>query len=139
MRVRIAALADYASISLGDKLNVLGVFSTIMARQEPVVHAQMQLVVQLEFDPTEAGKKESRIMLVDRDGRELLATGGEIVVPRAPLGEPAVINQILVLNSVTFPRFGRYEFRLLINGRLEAAIPVTVKRVREPDNPQMVA
>ncbi|MGE5141065.1 MAG: DUF6941 family protein [Rudaea sp.] len=139
MRVRIAALADYASISLGDKLNILGVFSMIMARQEPVVHAQMQLVVQLEFDPTEAGKKESRIVLVDRDGRELLAMAGEIVVPRAPLGEPAVINQILVLNSVTFPRFGRYEFRLLINGRLEASVPLTVKRVHEPDKPQMVA
>jgi hypothetical protein len=132
MYVRIAALADYASISLGDKLNILGIFSNIMARGEPIVHPQMQLVVQIEFDSTEAGKKDMRIVLEDEDGHDVLAVGGEVTVPRAPQGEPSVVNQILVLNNTTFPRFGRYEFRVLMNGRLEATIPLTVMRAEEP-------
>ncbi len=137
MLVRIAALADYASISQGDKLNSLGIFSTIMARGEPVTHTQMHLVVQFEFDSTEAGKKEVRIILEDDDGGELLSLGGEIAVPRARHGEPATVNQILILNNVTFPRFGRYEFRVLLNGRLEAAIPITIQRVQEPETPRL--
>ncbi len=139
MQVRIAALADYASISLGDKLNILGIFTTIMARTEPIVHAQMHLVVQFEFDFTEAGKKDARIVLLDEGGKEILSLGGEITAPRAAPGEAATVNQIIVLNNVSFPHFGRYEFRVLLNGRLEATIPVTVKRVREPESPQLVA
>jgi hypothetical protein len=131
MYVRIAALADYASIALGDKLNILGIFSNIMARGEPIVHPQMQLVAQIEFDSTEAGKKDMRIVLEDEDGKDVLSVGGEVTVPRAPRGEPSVINQILVLNNTTFPKFGRYEFRILINARLEATIPLTVRQAEE--------
>ncbi len=133
MRVRIAALADYASISLGDKLNVLGIFSNVMAHGEPIVHSHMQLVVQIEFDSTEAGNKNVRIVLQDDDGAELLSVNGEINVPRAEYGEPTVINQILVLNNTTFPRFGHYEFRVLINDRVEAEIPLTVRQVSAED------
>jgi 4-aminobutyrate aminotransferase-like enzyme len=131
MRIRIAVLADYASISLGDKLNVLGIFSNIFARAEPVVHPQMQLVLQFEFDASEAGKKNARIILQDDDGRELLSMNGEIAVPRAPHGEPIVVNQILLLNNTNFPQFGHYEFAVLLNGRLEATLPLTVRKAEE--------
>ena len=139
MQVRIAVLADYASISVGEKLNILGIFSMIMAHSEPIVHAQMQLVVQFEFDAAESGKKEVRVVLEDQDGNNLLTLGGEIVVPRTPRGEPATVNQILLLNNVTSPHFGRYEFSVLLNNRLEATIPVTVKRVREQEGGSLVA
>ncbi len=131
MQVRIAVLADYASISLGDKLNVLGIFSNILARAEPVVHSQMQLVMQFEFDSTEAGKKNVQILLQDQEGHELLQMNGEIAVPRLPRGESATINQILLLNNTNFPKFGHYEFRVVINGRLEATIPLTVRKAEE--------
>ncbi len=131
MQVRIAVLADYASISLGDKLNVLGIFSNILARAEPVVHSQMQLVMQFEFDSTEAGKKNVQILLQDQEGQELLQMNGEIAVPRLPRGESATINQILLLNNTNFPKFGQYEFRVVINGRLEATIPLTVRKAEE--------
>jgi hypothetical protein len=132
MRVRIAVLADYASISIGDKLNILGIFSNIVARAEPIVHPQMQLVVQFEFDSVEAGKKDVKIVLQDEDGKDILTVRGEINVPRSPHGGPSMVNQILVLNSTNFPKFGSYEFRVLINDRTEAEIPLTVSRSSEP-------
>lgn len=132
MQVRMAVLADYASLSLGDKLNVLGIFSNILARAEPIVHAQMQLVIQFEFDASETGKKNVRIMMQDEAGHELVNMNGEIVVPRLPHGESATINQILLLNNTNFPRFGRYEFRVVVNGRLEATIPLSVRKAEEP-------
>ncbi len=139
MLVRIAALADYASVSQGDKLNIMGIFSNIMARSEPIVHAQMHLVVQFEFDSTEAGKKDARIRLMDAEGHEVLSLGGEITVAHVPHGQTSTVNQIIALNNVNFPRFGRYEFRVLLNGRLEATIPVTVQRVQEQEPPRLVA
>ncbi len=131
MQIRIAVLADYASISLGDKLNVLGIFSNIFARSEPVVHSQMQLVMQFEFDPSEAGKKDVRVVLTDEGGQELLQMGGSIVVPRVPPGQSSTVNQIIVLNNTNLPHFGRYEFRATVNGRLEATIPLTVRKADE--------
>ena len=132
MRVRLAVLADYASVSLGDKLNIMGIFSNIMARTEPIVHPQMQLVVQFEFDPAEAGQKEMKIVLHDEDGMEILAVGGEMMVPRGQGGQPAIINQLLLMNGISFPKFGHYVFKVLINGRTEADIPLTVTRASEP-------
>ena len=139
MLIRIATLADYASVAQGDKLNIMGIFSNIMARSEPVVHPQMYLVIQFEFDPAESGKKEARILLADDNGREVLSLGGEIVVPRAPFGQSSTVNQIITLNNVSFPRFGRYEFRVLLNGRLEATVPVSVQKAQEQEPPRLVA
>jgi len=131
MRIRIAVIADYASVSLGDKLNVLGIFSSIFARAEPIVHAQMQLVLQFEFDASEAGKKNVQMFLRDEAGQALMSLSGEIVVPRAGHGESAVINQILLLNNTSFPKFGFYEFQVLLNGRLEATVPLTVRKAED--------
>ena len=126
MRVRIAALADYASISLGEKLNILGIFSNIMATAEPIVHPQMQLVVQMEFEASEAGNKTVRVVLNDDDGRQVLELGGEMVVPRAANFQPVTVNQIFVFNNATFPKFGGYEFQVLVNDDVRAEIPLTV-------------
>lgn len=131
MRTRIAVIADYASISMGDKLNVLGIFSSIFARSEPIVHLQMQLVLQFEFDASEWGKKSVQIALRDADGHDLMSVGGEIAVPHSPHGEPSVVNQILLLNNTTFPRFGYYEFQVLLNGHLEANIPLAVRKAED--------
>ena len=132
MRVTIAVLADHASTSDGGKLNILGIFSGIMAQTEPIVHPQMRLVVQFEFNAAEAGKKDVQIVLQDEDGGEILAIDAEMVVPRPPRGELSTLHQILGLNNLTFPKFGRYVFRLLINGRTEAEIPLSVLRASEP-------
>ena len=132
MRVRIAALADYASISLGDKLNILGIFSNIIATAEPIVHPQMQLVVQLEFDPGEAGNHAVRVVLNDDDGREVLSLGGEMSVPRAENFQPVTVNQIFVFNNATFPKFGGYEFQVIVNDESRAEIPLTVVRGEPP-------
>ncbi len=131
MRIRIAVVADYASLSMGDKLNVLGIFSSIFAHTEPIVHPQMQLVLQFEFDPSEAGRKTAQIHLRDADGRDLMSVDGEIVVPRTGHGEPTIINQILLLNNTNFPKFGYYEFQVLINGRLEVTIPLVVRKAED--------
>ncbi len=55
MRVALGVLADYANVSADGKLNIMGVFQIVNVIQFPHVHAQMDLVLTLEADPSEAG------------------------------------------------------------------------------------
>ena len=130
MLVRVAVLADYASLSEMVKLNVMGIFSMIIASRVPCVHPQMQLVCQIEFDTDEAGKKDLRISMIDADGHELFGIDGEMLVPRDSEGEPTTVSQILCLNNVRFENYGAYEFRVSIDGGSVATIPVRVVRPR---------
>jgi len=134
MEVRIAVLADYASISEGNKLNILGIFRAIMAPQEPVLHSGMQVVVQLEFNSSETGTKTLKTVLVDADGREMFAISGEAMIPRAPHGRPSLLNHILNLQNVVFPRFGDYEFRVLLDGVTHCTIPLAVTKAVPSEN-----
>ena len=130
MRLRIATLADYASISEPGKLNILGIFSTIWALQEPIIHAQMQLVLQFEFAGTETGEKEIKIALVDEDGRELLSLSGTMGIPLSKNGEPVTVNQIIGFNNTKFPRFGCYEFKIWVDGEPCETVPVAVLQMK---------
>jgi hypothetical protein len=132
MEVRIGVLADYASISEGNKLNIMGIFTNIMATATPVVHPQMMLVAQLEFNSSEDGEKNIKIVLVEDDGQDIFSISGKVQIDRAADGGPSLLNQILRLNAVVFPKFGRYEFRLVLDGITACSIPLQVIRVGAP-------
>jgi hypothetical protein len=129
MKTRIAVLADYAGLSIEHKLNIMGVFTTINAPKTPVVHAQMKLVTQFEFDASEAGQHQMRIVLVDADGHELLSIGAMVSIQPAQDGRPAMMNQIFDLTHLSFPVFGDYEFRVLLDDEIAAEIPLTVAQI----------
>ena len=129
MEVKIAALADYVNITNEGKLNILGVFGNVMAENVPAVHAKMVLVAQIEFDATETGEKDMRVVLVDEDGGEVLSASGKVVIERMPDGRPSVFNQMLDLNNITFPKFGRYEFRILVGDVLACRVPFDVTKM----------
>lgn len=131
MFVRIAVLADFASLSIDNKLNILGIFRGLSASQVPTMHPQMKLVTQFEFDSTEAGDKQVRIILVDEDGHDLLTVTGDFTVARSEHGRESLFNQIIDLTGLVFPRFGDYEFRILINERMECIIPLAVTQVTD--------
>ncbi len=131
MRLKLATLADYANVSDGGKLNIMGIFSNILARTAPVTHGILYLVVQFEFDFLEVGKKLFRVVLVDEDGKEMVNLAGEIVVPSATGIESSNVNQIFVFNNTAFPKFGDYEFHVLIDGEVHAAVPLRVMQMHE--------
>lgn len=132
MEVRIGVLADYASISDGSKLNIMGIFTNIMATTEPVVHSQMVLVAQLEFNTSECGEKNLKIVLVEEDGQDIFSVSGKVKIERAADGGPSLLNQILQLNAVVFPKAGQYEFRIVLDGITACSIPLRVVRVSTP-------
>jgi hypothetical protein len=132
MEVRIGVLADYASVSENNKLNIMGIFTNIIAVAEPVVQPQMMLVAQFEFNSSECGEKHIKIVLVEEDGQDIFSISGKVQIDRAADGGPSMLNQILRLNTIVFPKWGQYEFRIVLDGIMACSIPLRVVRVSTP-------
>lgn len=127
MQIRIAALADYTNITQNGKLNILGIFSQIHASSAPVVHSQMQFVVQFAFEPDETGARNIRIILQDADGKQVLAVEGIANIPKPAGPDPVIFNQVILLQNVLFPHFGSYEFAIEVDDEpLPIKVPVDV-------------
>ena len=70
MQLAFAHLADYANITLEQKLNVMGIFGSISSTNFPTVHPDMCVVVQLIARSPEYGRTfKLDVRLVDEDGK----------------------------------------------------------------------
>lgn len=76
------------------------------------------------------GDKSINITLQDADGKLIQALNGQMLVQPLPDGAPTLVSQVINFDAITFPRFGRYEFRIQIDDYPEVCIPLTVVRVR---------
>ncbi len=132
MKTRIAVLADYASLSIEHKLNIMGIFTAINAAQTPVAHPQMKLVTQFEVEASETGQHQMRITLVDEDGHELFNIAALLNIQHPHDGRPVLINQIFDLAHLSFPTFGDYEFRILLDDELITEVPLTIAQHHPP-------
>jgi len=133
MKARVAVLADCANVTVDGKLNIMGIFNVINARQVPVTHSQMQLVLSLVPDPWELNSTVPlEIQLVDSDGRVIFGLKGQVAVGAAKGGEQATANYLLGLNNTVFERFGSFEFKILANDEPFATIPLIVQAAPVP-------
>lgn len=128
MDVIFAVLADAANISQEGKLNILGSFANINAATFPARHPEMQLVLRMEASPAEFGmQKKLEVKVMDEDGQKVSGFSGDITVPPAKdPGDRSRMQLIVRLLDTVFPRKGRYVFSVLIDGRTESEIPLSV-------------
>jgi hypothetical protein len=126
MRVTLNVLADYANLSVEGKLNIMGVFTQIVAMSVPSMHPRMQLVLRFESEPAERGmSKTVQIKLLDADGNQLAGVAQALSIPEnAPLR--AQFPVLLALNGLTLPKYGQYTFHVLVNEDTKAEVPFEV-------------
>lgn len=131
MNVSLALLADYASVSREGKLNIMGIFDSIMATSVPTAHSQLQLVATVEGSHEDAGKEHPlAIELVDPTGETVFKINGTITFGKAPTGDLVKANSTIQLNNLVFKHFGRYRFRISVNGTMLKEIPFTVVEIK---------
>jgi hypothetical protein len=133
VKVPLALVCDAANVSREGKLNILGVFSALRARQFPCVHPTLTLVVGLEATYTERGEHAIDIRLVDADGGELLKLDGQVNIQSERPGRPIFTQAILQLNNIAFPHAGTYTVDILVDRRHERSVPLEVHEIAEPD------
>ncbi len=130
MDVPLALLADYANVSREGKLNVMGVFNRIRAKELPTVHPEMQLVFRLEAGPAERGQdKTIEIKLLDADANAIQHLTGHLTVPGESAELTIQIDQILKLTNVVFKKAGDYRFDILVNGETKQTVPFSVEQL----------
>ena len=132
MNVSLAVLADYANISREGKLNILGIFNLINAHSVPAIHPQMQLIMALEADRSEAERDHKiEVELIDADGSKLFSIEGVVKFGTPPPGERIRANHIIQINNVQFSRFGVHEFKIIINNEVRMSVPLQIVEVKK--------
>jgi hypothetical protein len=128
MDVKLAVLADYASISLEGKLNIMGIFDEINAPSLPVILPIFYVVVSYSTRATEFdADKNLEIALQTEDGRVLVRLQQPVHVPRPPRpGARGTVNQVHALAGLPFENEGSYQFVISVDGHPIGDIPLRI-------------
>jgi hypothetical protein len=130
MRVEIFTLCDAATVDAGGKLNILGSFDRLQAKETPVMHPQCALAIKLRFERVEEGQKRIRITFIDSDGIAVMPTLDATTQVRFQNEDStATTSLVLVIQQLKLPRFGEYAIDLAVDDRHEASIPLFVRPV----------
>ena len=130
MEVEIFTLCDAATVDAAGKLNILGSFDRLNARQAPVTHPQCALAIKLRFQRVEEGQKRIRITFLDPDGAAVMPTIDAATDVRFSGNESSVtVSLALGIHQLKVPRFDEYSIDLAINDRHEVSIPLFVSQV----------
>lgn len=128
MKVEIFTLCDAATVDAGGKLNILGSFDRLNAREVPIIHPHCALAIKLRFERVEEGQKRLRIAFVDQDGVAVMQNLDATTEVRFLGDDPSVtVSVALNIQQLRLPRFDEYSIDLAVDGRQEASIPLFVK------------
>jgi hypothetical protein len=136
MNLDVFTLCDFAQTVPGNKMNIIGTFRTIMARQTPVVHPVCALAILMRFEQIEQGTKNIRVSIIDSDGRAITPTlDAQLNVQISSDASDASVPFVLVIQQISLPRFGEYSIDLAVDGRQEASIPLYVRQAPQQQLP----
>ena len=129
MNIQVAALCDAATDDNG-KLNLLGAFDTIYARELPAIHPQCAVALRVTFFSGDEGKRQMKLNFVDADGRSIMPA---IEIPvEVTLPEDVHFgtrNFIINIQQLKFDEPGLYSVDLMLDDQSKANIPLLVKHV----------
>jgi hypothetical protein len=129
MNIQVAVLCDAATDDNG-KLNLLGSFDTIYARELPAIHPQCSVALRLTFTSGDEGKRLLKVTLVDADGQAIMPSLDipvEIVLPDDM--HFVTRNFILNIQQLKFDEPGLYAVNIALDDQAQASIPLLVKHV----------
>ncbi len=129
MNIEAFLLCDAATEQQG-KLNVLGSFDNIFAKQLPAAHPACAIATRIRFQKIEGGNHTVRIHIIDEDGHSIAPKlEGNIAVHVKDDSDSAVVNLILNVQGQKFEKYGTYRIDLAIDGNIQASLPLRVSEV----------
>lgn len=131
MKVELFVLCDAATDYHG-KLNILGTFDAIWAKQIPSVHPQCAIALRVRFSRIEEGDHKVRINIVDEDGKAVVPSlEAGINVKFREMPSSISMNMIFNIQGLKINNYGEYSVDLAIDGRHEASLPLYMNRMQE--------
>lgn len=130
MNIQVAVLCDAATDDNG-KLNLLGAFDTIYARELPAIHPQCSVALRVTFFNGDEGKHTLRLNFVDADGKSIMPDFPpipvEVVLPDDV--HFGTRNFIINIQQLKFDEPGLYSVDVSLDDQSQASIPLLVKHV----------
>ncbi|MEN8128340.1 MAG: hypothetical protein ABFR90_11140 [Planctomycetota bacterium] len=136
MNIESFLLCDAATDQRG-KLNLLGAFDNIFAKELPVRHRACSIAARMRFSKVEAGDHSVRIFIIDADGNSIgPKLEGNIAVRIGDNASTAVVNLILNMQNLEFKQYGQYQIDLAVDGNVQASLPLYIRPVPQQPEPQ---
>jgi hypothetical protein len=132
MKILIAAVSEHAWVENGC-LSLSRAFDSINADSFPYILARISIALRLLIARSEAGEHKLSISLADSDGKKLMHSDLNINLqpPESSVPESS-FSFALNGQNVAFPKPGDYAVDILIDGRVEASIPIYVMAKNSP-------
>ena len=132
MNIESFLLCDAATDQRG-KLNVLGAFDNLFAKETPVRHRACSIAARIRFSKIEGGDHAVRIFIIDADGNSIgPKLEGNIAVRIGDNTPAAVVNLILNVQNLEFKEYGQYQIDLAVDGTVQASLPLAIHPVPQP-------
>ena len=129
MNIEAFLLCDAATDQLG-KLNVLGAFDTIYAKQLPTIHPACAIALRIRFEISEEGNHPVKILVIDEDGTSAgPKMDGNVDVRFNEGADWSVTNFILHIQRLKFEKYGKYRIDLTIDNQIITDLPFAVREV----------
>lgn len=136
MKVPLAVVAEAANISIDNRLNILGIFDSLLAPSVPARHSQMFVVVVVSAEPSERGRSYTMdVVLVEEDGKTVQAFPSmPFAIPPDGATRITSMRMLFQIRDLVFPKFGEYTLDVLIDNHSVAQMPIVLGQL---DNPQL--
>ena len=128
MEIEAFLLCDAATDQQG-KLNVLGTFESIFAKEVPVIHPSCAVATRIRFENIEEGEHSVKIDVIDEDGKQIIPRLEGKIAVKFESGTSTGVNLILNLNQLKFEKFGEYSVKLAIDGQAVRSLPLRLAEV----------
>lgn len=136
MKVNLAVLADYASVTREGKLVIAGIFNVVNAPRLPWVQPAMTLVFTLNVSSEEEGVHAVAVRSFDPDGQEFASRfEAQVEAANVDFLDGASLNFLLGLNALALSKYGRHRFDLFVDDGYVESIAFMVKPTAGSEGP----
>jgi hypothetical protein len=133
MKVEIITLCDFAQAEPTGKMNILGSFDRILAKEAPINRAVFAVAARIRFEAHEEGLKTFSLSFIDSDGQRVMPLlRAQVHLKVQPSESTATLNYVMVIPQIKFARFGDYQIDLAVDEKVEATIPLYVRQMAAP-------
>ncbi len=130
MNIEAFLLCDAATDSNG-KLNILGSFDTLFAKEVPVHHPYCCVALRIRFTKFEEGEHKVRIDFIDEDGKKTIpGIDGNLNVRIAENHFSSVVNLVFNMQRLKFDKFGEHSINLTVDNRQTAQLPLYLRKIQ---------
>ncbi|MGA2505101.1 MAG: hypothetical protein ABSG01_13505 [Anaerolineales bacterium] len=138
MKTLLFLTADYANLTLDNKVNILGIFNQVFAMGFPTLVPQFHLVAKVGLEPgEEPNNRKLTLYLVGED-----ANAAKVKIFEQTFNFPERLGGldpehaiIIALQGMVFPKKGTYQFLLHLDDRFLASLSLYL-REQQPPQPQ---